>query len=657
MADISQVKLPDGTTYNLKDSYVRTNYRALSNNDFDTINVTELNGGDAIFTGAVRFTNKVFGDNNTTYSLSASGESVVLSGSDNSSSTANLSTAFANYTPYKGNLTSVLGSASPASAMKTYWDNNDNIKPTTVNTAYNTAGQEYAFLLSKGGSNQYGAVIRWGYGTKYFEILRKYGSTWKDDDWVKMDAGYADKAGADSDGNTINTTYVKKNDSNKSYTSFKSFYQGGTVAGTYIRILIDSATTWTMMYMELSIRNAYNATGGSNGGRLIINGYHGTNATWQGLNAFAVGKLENLQMYSSDGKYLYIKNLGSYTTLSIDKMLMGDTISGTNMLNSISIEGVDELPETYATVPIYKTWSTYDTASLGFNRSNSAITYKGTKATYDMVRFIDNTSDAYGNGIVIGGGGQTIIGGGESSTEMMNQAGTSGTEIMYVGNDTDVNIFTNLQNGWANRKTFTFDTSGNLTATKFIGALQGNADTATSATSASSASLATKANILNGFSNGGAGNITWGNQTGTGIWYNNDANGGSVGFRTNNPTSGQVSMVIDGTVYIKEGAQDVAAAVKSFSVSGQTVTYTNLWGGTGTFTTQDTKNTAGSTDTSSKIFLIGATSQAANPQTYSDNEVYATSGVLTTKSVQVGGGSATMEYSVTTKSINFVFAS
>ena len=31
------------------------------------------------------------------------------------------------------------------------------------------------------------------------------------------------------------------------------------------------------------------------------------------------------------------------------------------------------------------------------------------------------------------------------------------------------------------------------------------------------------------------------------------------------------------------------------------------------FTDNDTKNTAGSTDTSSKIFLIGATSQASNP--------------------------------------------
>lgn len=72
-------------------------------------------------------------------------------------------------------------------------------------------------------------------------------------------------------------------------------------------------------------------------------------------------------------------------------------------------------------------------------------------------------------------------------------------------------------------------------------------------------------------------------------------------------------------------------------------------------TPTDTKNTAGSTDTSSKIYLIGATSQAANPQTYSDNEVYATSGVLTTKSVEVGGGSAQMRYNSTEKAIEFVF--
>ena len=41
-----------------------------------------------------------------------------------------------------------------------------------------------------------------------------------------------------------------------------------------------------------------------------------------------------------------------------------------------------------------------------------------------------------------------------------------------------------------------------------------------------------------------------------------------------------------------------------------------------TDTNNDTKNTAGSTNSSSKLFLIGATTQAANPQTYSHDTAY-----------------------------------
>lgn len=50
----------------------------------------------------------------------------------------------------------------------------------------------------------------------------------------------------------------------------------------------------------------------------------------------------------------------------------------------------------------------------------------------------------------------------------------------------------------------------------------------------------------------------------------------------------------------------------------------------------DTKNTAGSTNTSSKIFLIGATSQATNPQTYSHDTVYVgTDGYIYSNSLKV----------------------
>ena len=63
----------------------------------------------------------------------------------------------------------------------------------------------------------------------------------------------------------------------------------------------------------------------------------------------------------------------------------------------------------------------------------------------------------------------------------------------------------------------------------------------------------------------------------------------------------------------------------SISISGSTLSLLNKNGtelSNVTISTTDTKNTAGSTDTSSKIFLIGATSQAANPKTYSHDTAY-----------------------------------
>ena len=74
------------------------------------------------------------------------------------------------------------------------------------------------------------------------------------------------------------------------------------------------------------------------------------------------------------------------------------------------------------------------------------------------------------------------------------------------------------------------------------------------------------------------------------------------------------------------------------------------------WTDTDTKNTAGSTNSSSKLFLIGATSQDANPQTYSNSAIYATNGVLSTTKTQVGGTAVTMEYNSSDECLDFIFA-
>lgn len=90
--------------------------------------------------------------------------------------------------------------------------------------------------------------------------------------------------------------------------------------------------------------------------------------------------------------------------------------------------------------------------------------------------------------------------------------------------------------------------------------------------------------------------------------------------------------------YNDESGNNIKTSYASaVSVSGQTVTLTSKSGATlSTITTQDTKNTAGSTDSSSKLFLIGATSQTTNPQTYSHDTIYAeTDGHLYSNSKQV----------------------
>ena len=94
------------------------------------------------------------------------------------------------YMKYLGVQTSI-GSATPASGVKTFWA--DNVPQNEVVSLYNNSGSEYALLASK--STNYGTVLKWGYADRYIRILRK-ASSWQSDDWEKISSGYADSAGS-----------------------------------------------------------------------------------------------------------------------------------------------------------------------------------------------------------------------------------------------------------------------------------------------------------------------------------------------------------------------------------------------------------------------------------------------------------------------------
>lgn len=75
--------------------------------------------------------------------------------------------------------------------------------------------------------------------------------------------------------------------------------------------------------------------------------------------------------------------------------------------------------------------------------------------------------DANGSGLVIGDGGRTIIGGGESAQNLRTALGTATTnesaEEMHVAGDGTVQIHSNCQT-ITSRKTFTFNTDGTLSS-------------------------------------------------------------------------------------------------------------------------------------------------------------------------------------------------
>ncbi len=208
-------------------------------------------------------------------------------------------------------------------------------------------------------------------------------------------------------------------------------------------------------------------------------------------------------------------------------------------------------------------------------------------------------------------------------------------EVHYISN-ANINANKNAPN-----KTVTLlDEAGNssfpgIVSGTFSGNLSGTASHATSADSATTAITATKANMLTGFASSNP-NFTWGVKTGTPVMAMNDSTGGSVGYRRDCPSTGKISMVIDGYIYQNEGkyqvidtntigSQHVASAnsatnanhattansattatkasqnatgyaladtiVKAISISGRTITVTKLDGKTYTLTTQDTNTT------------------------------------------------------------------
>lgn len=191
-----------------------------------------------------------------------------------------------------------------------------------------------------------------------------------------------------------------------------------------------------------------------------------------------------------------------------------------------------------------------------------------------------------------------------------------------------------------------------ISATKFKGALEGNADTASAAASgsaletaiaakASKVASATEGNFAALDANGDlvdSGHKHGDYKTKQTAKTDPTASGTSVTFIDTITQNANGEMTATKKTVCTMGAATASAAGSTGLVpapgSGKQGSFLR---GDGTWVVPtDTKNTAGSTDSSSKLFLIGATSQGANPQTYShDTAFVGTDGCLYSNSQKV----------------------
>lgn len=250
-----------------------------------------------------------------------------------------------------------------------------------------------------------------------------------------------------------------------------------------------------------------------------------------------------------------------------------------------------------------------------------------------------------------------------------------------------------------NSSSYKLSVNGDVSATNFRGALIGNADTATTASKLSNTSAIGGTDRPVYFTNGGVpaqttyrmagtnatatGGLTYSNNLDTGIWY---VNGITAADNPSNPGG-----ATDGVIYAEKYSDNWIHEIYGDYRTGQIAVrgknngtwqawrkvldssnWKTLIGATTAAASAtkylredgswqvpiDTKNTAGSTNSTSKLFLIGATSQATNPTTNSYQYTYTTNGLLSSAQLGLnvsGTEKVHMEWNATDQSIDFVF--
>lgn len=187
-----------------------------------------------------------------------------------------------------------------------------------------------------------------------------------------------------------------------------------------------------------------------------------------------VSEIPNKNSWNYDDRYLKLtggtlKGQIILPDIDVNTSYTGSIIIGASNTENLGIDGNEIMARNNGKASTLYLNNEGGVVQLGaILRTNSNIAYIGSQSTQNMIKFINNTNDSYGNGIAIGGGGLTIIGSGESSDVVMSQHSSGGDENMIIAGDGNIDFYSNLQDGWKYGKHMYLDTNGFLFTPSYI---------------------------------------------------------------------------------------------------------------------------------------------------------------------------------------------
>ena len=267
--------------------------------------------------------------------------------------------------------------------------------------------------------------------------------------------------------------FALKRNNNGFYVGLGSCYTAGTHP-TYYRITLPDVqlNVYGMYTIDILVNQSYS---GGYGGKIIIEAYHGASEmVWYSFKAHVSGTLtSDIKVYGSDGKYFYIGGCSAWGNIAIENMIVADT-AWYNDLSGTTVDYVNSLPSTYQTAEMHygltsQNYSSYCAPASHTHRylpldgggtMTGSISYQTANYTSTPLYVLDDGT-SYGHTLIVGAGGSTFIGGGESAADLYNATGWKSAENIYLA-ATEIEVFTNCDDVSNRVQALRIDTSGNL---------------------------------------------------------------------------------------------------------------------------------------------------------------------------------------------------